>query len=134
MLRLCAFVAIALLGAGGCQDRAASPAPAAPAAPDALVNRVWVRADSSDLPGRKLIFLSDGTLVQDSCWETYRLSKWLRAASTRVTWVEDTQTIQAEIRSLSENELVLRLLVPDDPQEQRFTPASAPYVCPDMKR
>src|SRR5688572_9188716 len=98
------LLAIALLCCG-CQDGAAPPvtSPVTPPvaserARDALVDHVWVRADSAELPGRKLIFLSDGTLVQDSCWETYRLSKWSRAAPNRLRWSEDTAEIEAEIR------------------------------------
>src|SRR5262249_2272062 len=38
-----------------------------------LTNRVWMRSDSTGLPGVTRIFLSDSTLLMDSCWETYRV-------------------------------------------------------------
>ena len=38
------------------------------------MDRVWVQAEPSDMPGQMRIFLSDGTLVMDSCWEVYRLA------------------------------------------------------------
>ena len=41
-----------------------------------LVGRVWVRSDSTGLPGVMRVFLSDSTLIMDSCWETYRLARW----------------------------------------------------------
>ena len=50
-----------------------------------LVDRVWTKADG-DLPGIMKIFLSDGTLVQDSCWETHRLSSWELTSDTTLNW------------------------------------------------
>ena len=55
-----------------------------------LTDRVWVKAgETSDLPGVIKIFLSDGTLVQDSCWETHRLSAWQQTGAKSVSWNED---------------------------------------------
>ena len=98
-----------------------------------LLNKVWVRADADpSLPGPMQIFLGDGTLVSDSCWETYRLSKWQQVSDTAISWDEDGMTINADIASLSDTELVLNLKLGSDVQEQRFTVADVPYVCPDM--
>lgn len=98
-----------------------------------LLNRVWVRQDNdSSLPGIMQIFLADGTLVSDSCWETYRLSRWQQISDTEIAWEEDGMTIAADITSLSESELVLNLKLGPDVQEQRFAIAEVPYVCPDM--
>ena len=47
------------------------------------------------------IFLSDGTLVQDSCWETHRLSQWTMTSDTGVNWNEDGMDISADIVSVS---------------------------------
>lgn len=99
-----------------------------------LLNKVWVRSDADEaLPGPMQIFLADGTLVSDSCWETYRLSKWQQVSANAISWDEDGMTINADIASVSENELVLNLKLGSDVQEQRFVSASVPYVCPDMK-
>src|SRR5262245_13035977 len=38
-----------------------------------LTSRVWARADAIGPPGVMRVFLPNGTLVIDSCWETYRL-------------------------------------------------------------
>ena len=98
-----------------------------------LLNKVWVRADADpSLPGPMQIFLGDGTLVSDSCWETYRLSKWQQVSDSAISWGEDGMTINADIASVSDTELVLNLKLGGEVQEQRFTVAEVPYVCPDM--
>jgi hypothetical protein len=98
-----------------------------------LLNKVWVRTDAdASQPGPMQIFLADGTLVSDSCWETYRLSKWQQVSDSAISWDEDGMTINADIASLSESELVLNLKLGSDVQEIRYTTAVAPYVCPDM--
>ena len=98
-----------------------------------LLNKVWVRADSdASLPGPMQIFLGDGTLVSDSCWETYRLSKWQQVSDSAISWDEDGMTINADIASISDTELVLNLKLGSEVQEQRYTTATVPYVCPDM--
>ena len=100
-----------------------------------LLNRVWVRQDSSDaLPGVMHIFLADGTMVSDSCWETYRLSNWQQLSETEIAWDEDGMTINADIASLTSDELVLSLKLVGGVEEQRFAPASVPYLCPDMEK
>lgn len=98
-----------------------------------LLNKIWVRTDTdAALPGPMQIFLGDGTLVSDSCWETYRLSKWQQVSASAISWEEDGMTINADIASLTADELVLSLKLGSDVQEQRFASAAVPYVCPDM--
>jgi hypothetical protein len=100
-----------------------------------LLNKVWVRSDADEsLPGPMQIFLADGTLVSDSCWETYRLSKWQQVSESAISWDEDGMTISADIASVSDSELVLNLKLGSEMQEQRYVSASVPYVCPEMKR
>jgi len=100
-----------------------------------LLNKVWVRSDADEsLPGPMQIFLGDGTLVSDSCWETYRLSKWQQVSDTAISWDEDGMTIDADIASLPDTELVLRLHLGAETQEQRFVTATVPYLCPDMNK
>ncbi|WP_108396518.1 hypothetical protein [Devosia submarina] len=99
-----------------------------------LLNKVWVRSDADEaLPGPMQIFLADGTLVSDSCWETYRLSKWQQVSPHAISWDEDGMTISADIASVSDDELVLSLKLGSQVQEQRFVSAKVPYVCPDME-
>jgi hypothetical protein len=98
-----------------------------------LLNKVWVRADADPaLPGPMQIFLGDGTLVSDSCWEAYRLSKWQQVSDSAISWDEDGITINADITSLSDTELVLNLKLGSEQVQHRFVTATVPYVCPDM--
>ena len=61
--------------------------------------------------GSILIFLPDRTLLMDSCFETFRVSKW-GVAGNRIRWVEDTIPIEAEVITPSPNELTLRIAGP----------------------
>lgn len=100
-----------------------------------LLNRVWVQQDGDPaLPGVMHIFLADGTMVSDSCWETYRLSKWQQVSETEISWNEDGMVITADIASLTPDELVLNLKLLGGDEEQRFAPADVPYLCPDMPK
>jgi hypothetical protein len=100
-----------------------------------LTNRVWVKAgDEAALPGVIKIFLSDGTLVQDSCWETHRLDKWELTSDTALKWSEDSMDIAADIVSLSDAELVLNLKLKGGDQEEKYVAATVPYLCPDMPK
>lgn len=99
-----------------------------------LLNKVWVQQDEGAAKGTAQIFLSNGTLVSDSCWETYRLSKWQQVSATEISWEEDGMPITADITSLTDTELVLTLHLVSEDVEQRFAVAEVPYVCPDMPR
>lgn len=81
---------IALLSVWGVGTAACLPAVAEePAIADEgdsdnpLLNKVWVQQGESASPGTMQIFLADGTLVSDSCWETYRLSSGSRFPTPR---------------------------------------------------
>ena len=141
-------VAIAFLVTGAC-DRSAAPAgttaepssapavaPAtgthAPSTPS-FTDRVWLRADPGSAPGAMQSFLSDGTLISDSCFETYRLSSW-RLDGDQLAWSEDGVEIRARVVSVDSDALTLRLMLRGGEEEQRFTAAAVPYVCPDMPR
>lgn len=99
-----------------------------------LTDRVWTQKDDGDLPGVMRIFLSDGTLVQDSCWETHRLSDWTMVSDTSLRWNEDGMDIDADIVSLTDAELVLRLNLRGGAVEEHYVTATVPYLCPDMPK
>ena len=101
-----------------------------------FTNRVWVKQGAGDEapPGIMRIFLSDGTLVQDSCWETHRLSEWKMASDSAVSWNEDGVDVTADILSVSANDLVLSLKLGSDIIEERYVAADVPFVCPDMPK
>ena len=132
---LCLLMFAALTAAHArAQDTSAPPAESSADGDDEdeLTNRVWVKAgDDEALPGVVKIFLSDGTLVQDSCWETHRLSAWQKSGDNTVSWNEDGMEIKADIVTLSADELVLKIAGMD---EERYTPAAVPYVCPDTPK
>jgi len=139
--------AIAILMASAC-DRSASPtrtpepspAPAVAPATDTqptstptFTDRVWLRADSGSATGAMQIFLSDGTLISDSCFETYRLSSW-RLDGNQLAWSEDGVDIRARVVSVDAGALMLGVMLRGGEEQQRFTAATVPYVCPDMPR
>lgn len=95
-----------------------------------FTDRVWSRSGESVLPGTMKIFLSDGTLVQDSCWETHRLSPWKFTAAEALSWDEDGRPIEAKIVALKDTELVLAI----NGSEEHYTSAPVPYLCPDMPK
>ncbi|MBD8064225.1 hypothetical protein IC608_01880 [Devosia sp. PTR5] len=135
------FALLTMWGVGTCTTLPASAedqdvaADEEAASDDLLVNKVWVRTDdSSGMPGSMQIFLPDGTLVTDSCWETYRLSRWEQVSDTAISWDEDGITINADIASLTDSELVLSLKLGSEVQEQHFAPATVPYLCPDIPK
>jgi hypothetical protein len=115
-------------------DESASASPAQGPHRPGFTDRVWSRVDDGDLPGVIRIFLSDGTLVQDSCWETHRLSSWQLVSSNTLQWSEDGETIDAEIVSLQPDELVLSLKLRSDTVTEHYTAATVPSVCPDMPK
>jgi hypothetical protein len=98
-----------------------------------LTDKVWVKT-GTELPGVIKIFLSDGTLVQDSCWETHRLSPWQMAGAKTLSWNEDGAEIKADIVSLTASELVLSLKLKGGDVEERYQPADVPGTCPDMPK
>ena len=101
-----------------------------------FTEKFWVQSEEdAGLPGSMVLFLSEGTMLQDSCWETYRLSNWKMTGEDSLSWQEDTMTIEADIVELNEAELILALhLVGDETVEKRYTASPVPFLCPDMPR
>ena len=113
---------------------ASMSSPVSQTAPDLLVNRVWTRTDASGLPGILRIFLANGTMVLDSCWETYQLVDWRMVTDTRLVWREGVIDVPAEILDLTPEELVLRLDLRGGSEDEHYQAAAVPYLCPDMPR
>jgi hypothetical protein len=135
------FALLAVWGVGVCVDQPAMAEETATETADdaadpikrSFTNRVWVKEDD-DRPGVMRIFLSDGTLVQDSCWETHRLSDWKMTSDSGVSWNEDGMEIAADIVSVSADDLVLSIKLGSDTVEERYKAADVPYVCPDVPK
>lgn len=100
----------------------------------ALTDQIWIRTDSTGLPGVLRLFLANGTLLIDSCWETYRLTQWTMTSDSTLRWQEGVAVVHAEVLTLTEEKLVLRLNLTSGTEVQRFTAASVPYLCPDIPR
>ncbi|MBL8271190.1 hypothetical protein [Steroidobacter sp.] len=96
-----------------------------------FIGKIWVSTTPGHSRGSLLIFLPDRSLLMDSCFETYRISKW-GADGERIRWIEDAIPIEATLSMLSDDELTLQLVGQD--KVQSYVTATVPYVCPDMPR
>jgi hypothetical protein len=99
-----------------------------------FVGKVWVSTDASAALGTLRIFLPGGTLMMDSCWETYRLAPWRMIDDRRIEWTEDTARIEAQITQLTGERLQLRLQLRGETKEETYRLAQVPTVCPDLPR
>jgi hypothetical protein len=99
-----------------------------------FVGKAWMSTNPSDVRGTLRIFLPDGTLIMDSCWETYRLAQWQMTGDRQIEWQEDTARIAAEITQLTDERLQLRLRLTGGLREENYRRVSPPFVCPDMPR
>lgn len=138
------LVLLLVFAALGCQGDATGPSAAAdtasieahqpgPPATGDFVGRVWIQT-SATLPGVMRIFLPDGTLVMDSCWETYRLSRWRAVSDSVVAWQEDTAEVEAYIEGGEGNTMQLRLQLGGETRVEQYEAARVPYVCPEQAR
>jgi hypothetical protein len=95
-----------------------------------ITDRVWIDETPGAAEGAFVAFLSDGTMIQDSCGELWRLSPWRRVDSTTLVWEEDSATIRAEIALAGEDRLALLI---DGSISRRYHAAVAPMVCPERR-
>jgi hypothetical protein len=94
-----------------------------------FIGRVWISTTPGSARGSIMVFLPDRSLLIDSCFDTFRISKW-GVAGDHIRWIEDTIPIEAKVTMLDKNEM--RLEVPGRPQS--FVAAPVPYKCPDMPK
>ena len=99
-----------------------------------FVGKVWLSADFASPKGTIRIFLPNGTLVMDSCFETYRLSQWLPRSQNDIVWREDTAPVEAQVEQRGPKDLLLKIKLPREVRKEEYILASVPYVCPDMPR
>lgn len=106
-----------------------------------LFSRVWrvTKAPSTPAPGSIYVFLPNGTLLQTSCGEPYRIAGWtIDKAAPRVLRVnEDGQlAYTATIASLSDTTLQLQktLVRSKENQAVTLTAVQQEYVCPDTRK
>lgn len=96
-----------------------------------FIGKIWISTTQGHARGSMLIFLPDRSLLLDSCFETYRISRW-GAEGDRIRWIEDAIPIEATISMPNDEEL--RLQVAGQDRVQSYVTATVPYVCPDMPR
>jgi hypothetical protein len=96
-----------------------------------FIGKIWISTTQGHARGSMLIFLPDRSLLMDSCFETYRISKW-GAEGDRIRWIEDAIPIEATLSMPNADEL--RLQVAGQDRVQSYVTATVPYVCPDMPR
>lgn len=103
-----------------------------------IADRVWLDRTSGAPEGAFIAFLSDGTMIHDSCGEVWRLSPWRRVDQTTLVWEEDGVTIRAEIAVAGEDELALAFEPGDSDTgaarvTRQYRAADAPMVCPERR-
>ena len=98
-----------------------------------FVGRTWISTDSTAASHTLRIFLADGTLVMDSCSETYRLASWRSIGAQLIEWREDTARIEAEVTEPKPNQLRLRLRLRGETKDEHYQLAKVPFVCPDAR-
>jgi len=97
-----------------------------------FVGTIWVSTTSGHARGSILVFLPDKSVLRDSCFETFRVSKWGIISPTRIRWIEDSIPIEAEWSQPSQNELIFEPV--GRGRQETYVSISVPYVCPDMPR
>jgi hypothetical protein len=116
-----------------CNGKAPDTTPAEPPSPN-FVGRVWIATDASAAPGTLRIFLGGGTLVMDSCGETYRLAEWRALDPRHLEWQEDGQAVTAEIADSGPSTLRLELHLRSGRRVENYRLADVPFVCPDRQK
>jgi hypothetical protein len=106
-----------------------------------LFSHIWrvTKAPSQPAPGSIFIFLANGTLLETSCTETYRIATWTidKASPRELRVVEDQQlAFTANIAELTNSTLTLqkRLVRSKQTQDEAFTAVEGEYVCPDLRK
>jgi uncharacterized membrane protein len=129
------LVVVLLLVSAACRPASdASPAGTEPPTqPRSFVGKTWLAADPTSPQGTIRLFLADGTLLMDSCFETYRLARWEALDERRIAWQEDTARIEAEVDDATPGQLRLRLKLTPENKDETYRLAPSPFVCPDVQ-
>ena len=106
-----------------------------------LFSHVWrvTTAPSQPASGSIYIFLPNGTLLETSCVETYRIATWTidKAAPRTLRVVEDGQlAFTAAIAQLSDRTLRLQqtLVRSNEKRNLTLTAVEQEFVCPDLPK
>jgi hypothetical protein len=106
-----------------------------------LFGRVWrvTKAPSKPASGSIYVFLPNGTLIQTSCVEPYRIATWTidKAAPQILRVVEDGQlAYTATIAQLTDTTLQLQQTLTRSKEKQTITLTAVQqeFVCPDLPK
>jgi hypothetical protein len=106
-----------------------------------LFSRIWSveKAPSQPPPGSIYVFLPNGTLLETSCGETYRIATWTidKKAPRVLRVVEDGQlAFTATITNLTDTDLRLQqhLTRVNETHELTLKAIAKEFVCPDLRR
>jgi len=103
-----------------------------------LSKHIWrVEQPASRFAGTIYIFVSDGTLLETSCKETYRIAKWSADPNSPATIqvVEDGQpAFTGTIADAAPTSLRLqRRLRHGETDERKLSAVTGEFVCPDLR-
>lgn len=106
-----------------------------------LFSRIWrvTKAPSQPASGSIYIFLPNGTLLETSCVETYRIATWTidKKAPRVLRVVEDGQlAFTAAIAELTDTRLRLQqnLVRSKEKRDITLTAVEQEFVCPDLPK
>lgn len=106
-----------------------------------LFSRIWrvTKASSKFAPGSIFVFLPNGTLVQTSCVETYRIATWTsdKKVPGVLRVVEDGKlAFTATIAELTDTTLQLKqnLVRSNEKQDITLTAVEQESACPDLPK
>jgi hypothetical protein len=107
----------------------------------ALLNRIWRVSNAPYGPasGSIYLFLPNGTLLETSCVETYRIAAWSvdKTQPDTLRVVEDQQAVfTASLAESTGSTLHLRkkLLLSGEVQDITLTAVDGEFVCPDLPK
>jgi hypothetical protein len=103
-----------------------------------LEGHIWkVEQPASGFLGTIYIFVGDGTLMETSCKETYRIAKWNsdQKSPRSLQVIEDGQpAFTADVLEAGPSGVRLkRRLRHGETDEMKLTPVSGEFVCPDLR-
>jgi len=123
----------------GTTTRPVDPAP--DTSLQSLFSHIWrvTKAPSPPASGSIYIFLPNGTLLETSCVETYRIATWTvdKAEPGVLRVVEDRQlAFTANIAELNDSTLRLQkqLVRSKETQDVTYSAVEGDFVCPDMPK
>lgn len=129
-----------LFGGAGAWAQDASQAASRP--PMALLfENIWriTKAESRPFHGSVYIFLPNGTLLETSCGEPYRVALWSRDSQDQSTLrITEDQRVVATWRIVELNPTTLRLekklVRGEEKQDETLTAVKQELVCPDLPK